>query len=42
VAWKTLLSDTGRDIPSIESGLFEIEREKERERKERDKGDKWG
>jgi hypothetical protein len=40
IAWKTLFSDTGKDIPSTESGLFEMEREKERGEKERDKGDK--
>jgi hypothetical protein len=42
MAWKTLSSDTGKDISSTESGLFEMEREKERRGKERDKGDKWG
>jgi hypothetical protein len=41
MAWKTLFSDTGKDIPSIESGLFEMERGKERREKGRDKGDKW-
>jgi hypothetical protein len=42
MAWKTLPSDTGKDIPSTESGLFEMERGKERGEKERDKEDKWG
>jgi hypothetical protein len=41
MAWKTLPSDTGKDIPSTESGLFGMERGKERGGKGRDKGDKW-
>jgi hypothetical protein len=40
MAWKILSSDTGKDILSTESGLFEMEREKERRGKGRDKGDK--
>jgi hypothetical protein len=39
VAWKILPSNTGRDIPFTEFGLFEMEREKERGRKGRDKED---
>jgi hypothetical protein len=42
MAWKTLLSNTGKDILSTESGLFGMGRGKKRERKGRDKGDKWG
>jgi hypothetical protein len=41
MAWKTLPSDTGKDIPSTESGLFKMGKEREKRGKGRDKGDKW-